>query len=160
MKEREKDKKRDLFIEKQKRKKMRLHCAMCLPSDPWLPLPFTPDAAFEADNTVRETKNGCCMKMMCTLLQKQKLALGGFFFPRVGHSHGSLGALATSFIWPCCLGPFDWLVVVHQLPSHTTDTSMLPLPCWHIHGSVSYLWYYFSLSKFSGSRFGGVWNYH
>ena len=37
---------------------------------------------------------------MCTLLQKQKMNLGGYFFPRVGHSHGSLGPLAAKF------GPF------------------------------------------------------
>ena len=50
----------------------------------------------KADNTVRETKNGCTMKMMCSLLQKMKVSLGGFFFPRVGHSHGSLGILAAA----------------------------------------------------------------
>lgn len=36
------------------------------------------------------------MKLMCSLLQKQKFTLGGLFFPRVGHSHGALGDLAAT----------------------------------------------------------------
>lgn len=46
---------------------------------------------FKADNTVRETKNGAVMKMMCTLLGKQHMACAGMFFARTGHTHGPLG---------------------------------------------------------------------
>lgn len=47
----------------------------------------------QADNTVRETKNSTSIKLMASLLQKQKMTVCGLLFPRVGHSHGSLGFL-------------------------------------------------------------------
>ena len=47
----------------------------------------------KSDNTVRENKNNGCMKMMSTLLMKNKLDFISYLFPRVGHSHGTLGAL-------------------------------------------------------------------
>lgn len=47
----------------------------------------------KADNTVRENKNNGCMKMMTTLLQKEKMNFCSLLFPRVGHSHGALGSL-------------------------------------------------------------------
>lgn len=46
----------------------------------------------KADNTVRETKNNGCLKMMALLLAKNKMDFAGLLFPRVGHSHGALGA--------------------------------------------------------------------
>ena len=53
----------------------------------------------EADNTVRENKNNCQMKLMCALLQKQLLRVTALLFPRVGHSHGSLGNFACITVW-------------------------------------------------------------
>ena len=51
-----------------------------------------PHCATKCDNTVRENKNNGCLKMMALLLAKSKMDFVSVLFPRVGHSHGSLGA--------------------------------------------------------------------
>ena len=47
----------------------------------------------EADNCVRETKNQWNLKMGAYLLATGKTRLFSLLFGRVGHMHGSLGAL-------------------------------------------------------------------
>lgn len=46
----------------------------------------------KADNTVRENKNNCGMKMMTMLVGKHRLKVGGYLYGRVGHTHGCLGS--------------------------------------------------------------------
>lgn len=50
-------------------------------------------SAIKADNCVRETKNQHCLKLAAWLLAKGKCRLAALLFSRVGHTHGSLGAL-------------------------------------------------------------------
>ena len=47
----------------------------------------------KSDNTVRENKNNGVLKMMSALLAKHKMDMLSCLYPRVGHSHGSLGVL-------------------------------------------------------------------
>lgn len=49
----------------------------------------------EADNTVRENKNNCCLKMLCSILGKNLMSCAGMFFARTGHTHGPLGFLSA-----------------------------------------------------------------
>lgn len=83
------------------------------------------ESQFKADNTVRETKNGAVMKMMCTLLGKQHMACAGMFFARTGHTHGPLGGsvvvvLPLIFIYFRCM---FWVVDSHD--DNLTNSLML-----------------------------------
>lgn len=89
----------------------------------------------EADNTVRENKNNCQMKLMCALLQKQLLRVCSMLYPRVGHSHGSLGN-------------FDCTTVLKNVQNiefshHLLVTSIISiLSIWICHTKINCLEYY------------------
>lgn len=50
--------------------------------------------ATEADNCVRENKNGNVFRFLSYLVAAQKLSLTSVNFGRVGHTHGCLGSSA------------------------------------------------------------------
>ena len=52
----------------------------------------------EADNCVRENKNGPMLKFLSYLVATQKMDLTSISFGRVGHTHGPLGVLASILI--------------------------------------------------------------
>lgn len=47
---------------------------------------------------MRENKNNSVLKYMGLMLLRQKMALTGIQFGRVGHSHGSLGYLEFELV--------------------------------------------------------------
>ena len=52
-------------------------------------------ARYQADNCVRETKNGHLLRFLCWLCSSHRIRLGALLFGRVGHTHGCLGCWAN-----------------------------------------------------------------